>query len=210
MGPRRSCATTPRSAASGSRCDSKIAVCARREHDHRRPLRNERPHRRSDDRQPAGQRSWSRRARRDRRRPRSGERGSASRCRGPDRRRQGFLRRRGHPRVQYACVIGRTDAGNAHPHSGRQQRSPWSRRSAASAWAAASSLRSAVTSGSRTPDAQVALPEVKLGLLPGRGRHATPAARRRRRDRAQHDRVGCTRAGAGARRHGAVRRNRLR
>ena len=38
------------------------------------------------------------------------------------------------------------------------------------------------------PGAQIALPEVKLGLLPGRRRHAAPAARARRGDRAEHDR----------------------
>ncbi len=38
------------------------------------------------------------------------------------------------------------------------------------------------------PGAQIALPEVKIGLHPRRRRHAAPAARARRRDRAQHDR----------------------
>jgi 3-hydroxyacyl-CoA dehydrogenase len=36
--------------------------------------------------------------------------------------------------------------------------------------------------------AQIALPEVKIGLIPGCRRHAAPAARARRRDGAQHDR----------------------
>jgi 3-hydroxyacyl-CoA dehydrogenase len=39
------------------------------------------------------------------------------------------------------------------------------------------------------PGASIALPEVKLGLLPGAGGTHAPAARAGRRDRAEHDRL---------------------
>ena len=144
---------------------------ASEDEDHRHALRDARRRRRHHARQSAGQRPRPRGAHRHRRRPRpraapmpavDGDRASSA----PARRSPAAptsassTRRR---RIAEPTLRTRDRA------SSRRAPSRSSRRSTACAWAADSSLRWAATSASRRPTAQIALPEVKLGLLPGAG-----------------------------------------
>ena len=104
----------------------------------------------------------------------------------------------------------RADAAHGDPHGRGERASRSSPRSAASAWAAASSWRWAATSASRAPDAPIALPEVKLGLLPGAGGTQRLPRAIGVETALQHDRDRRERAGGDAARHRALRRHRRR
>ena len=100
-----------------------------------------------------------------------------------------FSGRRRHPRIQHAQGTRGTDAGNRDPHRSRRARKPIV--AAIHGICMGGGLELALGCHYRVAAAgtQVALPEVKLGLLPGAGGTQRLPRVAGRRDRAQHDRV---------------------
>ncbi|MCK7498860.1 MAG: enoyl-CoA hydratase-related protein [Comamonadaceae bacterium] len=85
------------------------------------------------------------------------------------RRRQGLLGRRRHPRIRLAQGDRRAEPAVADPAAGDCHASRWWRPCTACAWAAGWSWRWAATTASPRRARSVALPEVKIGLIPGAG-----------------------------------------